>query len=96
MKHAFAVIFFCCGLLAYEAFADRAIGTVSSSAARITHGDWERLPDGGFRFSVCGSSTLTDGGTVPQGLFTCTTCEPGAWNTAPASCVAQWRTANGL
>lgn len=89
-------------LLGEDAEADKALGTVASSSAVITNGEWERLSDAGFRFRVCGFAQLTDGGVVrsfPAGQDEqgpCERCEPGAWNSAPATCSAQWKSNRGL
>lgn len=79
--------------------ADRTV-VLSTAAARITHGDWQRLEDGGFRFTVCGATDLTsgglDGGRALAVEEPCITCEPGGWNSAPTTCRNAWRAANGL
>lgn len=77
-----------------EAQADRTI-VHSTSSSRITHGDFQRLDDGGWRFSVCGRTEQTDGGTAVVEV-PCIVCEPGAFSDAPATCRAAWRAANGL
>lgn len=89
--------------LAGVAVADRVLGTASSAAAVITGGDWQRLPDAGFRYTVCGNTTVgaakvynftnPDGGAE---LGPCEVCTPGGWNSAPATCVAQWKANRGL
>jgi hypothetical protein len=96
MKRAFLVSVVALFCLVPFALADRVVGTVTSASARITHGDWQRLPDGGFRYTVCGEAALTDGGPAPAGLFTCSTCEPGSWNAAPGICTGKWRIDNGI
>ena len=83
-------------LIAAVAFADRVLGTATSASAQITNGTWSRLPDAGFIFTVCGTARLTDGGVATLPDSECETCEPGAWNSAPATCVAQWKANRGL
>lgn len=72
------------------ALADR-IFVVVDSTSTIDHGDWTVLPDAGFRYTVCGTALLSDGG-VAGFLQPCEFCEPGSWGAAPAICVLQWRT----
>lgn len=87
------------------ALADRVLGTILSTSATITHGDWTILPDAGFKYTVCGYATLANGTklrTFPslsvsgEEIPACEVCTPGAWNSAPATCVAQWKTNRGL
>lgn len=77
-----------------EANADRTI-VLSTSAARVSHGDFHRLEDAGWRFTVCAATTQTDGGTARPDE-PCVKCEPGAFSNAPAACLAAWKAANGL
>ena len=72
--------------------ADTVLGTCITANVKITHGDWLQLPDAGFRYTVCGNTLLGDGGVAPV-VNPCLTCEPGAWNSAPATCVANWKAA---
>lgn len=82
-------------LAAGPADADRTV-VLSSSEARITHGQWFRLEDAGFRYTVCGETVQTDGGASHWLEAPCITCEPGSWGSAPTTCVAAWKAANGL
>jgi len=71
-------------------------GNVVTATARLTEGSWRALPDAGFRWSACGEARTADGGygTLPQPCIV--GCEPGAFNNAPAVCVAKWKAANGI
>lgn len=75
-----------------SALADTALGTCITASSKIDHGDWQLLSDAGFKYTVCGSTVLSDGGTAPV-VNPCISCEPGAWNSAPATCVAAWKAA---
>lgn len=85
------------------ALADVALGTVLTSSAVIDHGDWAILPDAGFQYTVCGFAKRADGAkiyTFPtaggEPVGSCEICTPGSWASAPATCVAQWKTNRGL
>ncbi len=92
-------------LAASLALADKVLGTATSTSAVITHGDWLRLADAGFRYTVCGHATVSGGAKVyhfpnpdagTEWVGPCEPCEPAAWNSAPATCSAQWKTNRGL
>lgn len=99
------VLFLVLGLVAIAgfAFADVALGTALTSTAVIDHGDWQRLPDAGFSYTVCGYALRADGAkiyTFPtaggEPIGPCENCQPGTWASAPATCSAQWKTNRGL
>ena len=85
---AVAVLFF-----TTIALADRQ-QTARSSGAAIDHGDWKRLSDGGFAYTVCGAAVNSVDGGEALVEAPCIPCEPGAWNAAPATCVAAWKARN--
>lgn len=73
----------------------------SSANAVVTHGDWRyNNPatggDGGFEFTVCGSTINAFDGGVGLVENPCIECQPGAWSGAPAACLAAWKAANNL
>jgi hypothetical protein len=84
------------GVILYSpaADADRTI-VLSTTAANITHGNFRRLEDAGWQLNICGNTMQTDGGVAPT-IEPCVTCEPGAWAAGPATCLAAWKSANGL
>lgn len=79
--------------LGWKAWADTARGTCSNSLALITHGDFARLPDAGWAFTVCGETKLIDAGVDPIGTK-CILCAPGAFSNATSTCRTNWQNAH--
>lgn len=75
--------------------ARKHVVVISDTDPTITHGDWRRGEDGGYRFTACGHVTTEDGGVIHLGPD-CVPCEASAWTNGPAACLTAWKRANGI
>lgn len=68
--------------------------TLLTAGSGLDHGDWRRLSDGGFAFTMYGAAPIQEDGG--QEILGPVACEPGSWGSAPAVCLPLWRAAVNL
>lgn len=69
--------------------------TYDDATVSVNHGDFARLPDGGFRMNVCAEVRGIDGGLLPV-ASPCVQCEGGLAASTLNACRTEWRSVNGF